>query len=217
MPDSLRWSDKGTQHKQTEKDVRRGFDTTTTDYRQPDTPQPYRVETRVVEGHDVVVWTAAPQLADGSLDIDREPPAVHVDIAWERSLTSAQARELAATRGVQNPATSRNFGLTEAMRLLRSVSYGRIVFTRDVLPAVRPVNHIIDDGEVIIRTRVTAKISFCARSVPGVVVAYEANDIDPIRHVGWSVVVTGVARTVTDPQRLARCERLLYPWVPWTP
>lgn len=103
------------------------------------------------------------------------------------------------------------------MRLLRSVSYGRIVFTRDALPAVRPVNHIIDDGELIIRTRLTAKISFCARSVPGVVVAYEANDIDPIRHVGWSVVVTGVARTVTDPQRRARCERLLYPWVPWTP
>jgi hypothetical protein len=46
------------------------------------------------------------------------------------------------------------------MRLLRSVSYGRIVFTRDALPAVRPVNHIIDDSEVIIPTRLTAKISF---------------------------------------------------------
>ena len=101
----------------------------------------------------------------------------------------------------------------EAMRLLRSVSYGRIVFTRDALPAIHPVNHIIDDGEVIIRSRLTAKISLNVRSVPGVVVAYEADDIDPIRRVGWSVVVTGVARTVTDPQRLARCERLLHPWV----
>jgi Pyridoxamine 5'-phosphate oxidase len=101
----------------------------------------------------------------------------------------------------------------EAMRLLRSVSYGRIVFTRDALPAIRPVNHIIDDGEVIIRTRLTAKVSLNVRSVPGVVVAYEADDLDPIRHVGWSVVVTGMARTVTDPQRLARCERLLHPWV----
>jgi len=50
--------------------------------------------------------------------------------------------------------------LTEAKRLLRSVSYRRIVFTRDTLPAVRPVNHVIDDGEVIIRTRLMAKISF---------------------------------------------------------
>ena len=101
----------------------------------------------------------------------------------------------------------------EAMRLLRSVSYGRIVFTRDALPAIHPVNHIIDAGDVIIRSRLTAKISLNVRSVPGVLVAYEADDIDPIRHVGWSVVVTGVARTVTDPQRLARCERLLHPWV----
>lgn len=59
----------------------------------------------------------------------------------------------------------------EAMRLLGSVSYGRIVFTRDALPAIRPVNHIIDDGEVIIRSRLTAKISLNVRSVPGVVVA----------------------------------------------
>ena len=101
----------------------------------------------------------------------------------------------------------------KAMRLLGSVSYGRIVFTRDALPAIHPVNHIIDDGEVIIRTRLTAKVSFTVRSVVGVVVAYEADEIDPIRHIGWSVVVTGVARTVTDPERLTRCEGLLHPWV----
>ncbi len=102
------------------------------------------------------------------------------------------------TDGLPIPAL--NTRLTEAMRLLRSVSYGRIVFTRDALPAVRPVNHNIDDGEVIIRTRLTAKISFNARSDPHVVVAYEADDIDPIRHVGCSVVVTGVAHTVTGIQ-----------------
>lgn len=26
-------------------------------------------------------------------------------------------------------------------------------------------------------------------------------------------MVTGVARTVADPQRLARCDRLLHPWI----
>jgi len=48
---------------------------------------------------------------------------------------------------------------------------------------------------------------------PDVVVAYEADEIDPIRHSGWSVVVTGRARTVTDPDRVARYEQLLQPWV----
>jgi hypothetical protein len=39
----------------------------------------------------------------------------------------------------------------EAMRLLASV-YGRVVFTQNALPAIRPMNHLVDEGRVIIRT-----------------------------------------------------------------
>ncbi|MET9492953.1 pyridoxamine 5'-phosphate oxidase family protein [Nocardia sp. NPDC006630] len=102
----------------------------------------------------------------------------------------------------------------EALRLLASVSFGRVVFTRDALPAIRPVNHLVDDNEIIIvRTQLTSRLTSVVRADSNVVVAYEADDIDPIRHVGWSVVVTGIARTVTDPIRVARYERLLRPWV----
>ena len=103
----------------------------------------------------------------------------------------------------------------EAMRLLASVGHGRVVFTRDALPAIRPVNHLVDDGRVIVRTRLTAKVSAAVRSNAdaGVVVAYEADDLDPERRLGWSVVVTGLATTVSDPERVARYERLLHPWV----
>jgi len=103
----------------------------------------------------------------------------------------------------------------EAMRLLASVPYGRVVFTRDALPAIRPVNHLVDNGRVILRTRVTAAISSVLRSVPSpaVVVAYEADELDAERQSGWSVVVTGVATTLTDPEQVARYERLLHPWV----
>lgn len=44
----------------------------------------------------------------------------------------------------------------EAMRLLASVDHGRVVFTRAALPAIRPVNHLVVDGRVIVRTRLTA-------------------------------------------------------------
>lgn len=47
----------------------------------------------------------------------------------------------------------------EAMRLLASVDHGRVVFTRAALPAIRPVNHLVVDGRVIVRTRLTAKVS----------------------------------------------------------
>ncbi|MFG2947125.1 pyridoxamine 5'-phosphate oxidase family protein [Streptomyces adustus] len=106
----------------------------------------------------------------------------------------------------------------EALRLLGSVSLGRIVFTRHALPTVRPVNHVLDDGAVVIRTHEAAALTSYARQNhgPGVVVAYEADAIDPDTHLGWSVVVTGYARLVTDPGELARYHTLLRPWVDQT-
>jgi len=43
------------------------------------------------------------------------------------------------------------------------------------------------------------------------VVAYEADDLDPQRRPGWSVLVTRVVATITDPKHVARCEGLLQP------
>ncbi|CKW15885.1 Pyridoxamine 5'-phosphate oxidase [Mycobacterium tuberculosis] len=89
-----------------------------------------------------------------------------------------------------------------------------MVFTRAALPAIRPVNHLVVDGRVIVRTRLTAKVSVAVRSSAdaGVVVAYEADDLDPRRRTGWSVVVTGLATEVSDPEQVARYQRLLHPW-----
>ena len=52
-----------------------------------------------------------------------------------------------------------------------------------------------------------------ARSSDGVVVAYEADSIDPQTRTGWSVVVTGRAYTIADPDQVSRYEQLLHPWV----
>src|SRR5258708_36398974 len=45
------------------------------------------------------------------------------------------------------------------MRLLGSVSLGRIVFTARALPAIRPVCHLVDGDYVIIRTDSSAAIT----------------------------------------------------------
>lgn len=102
----------------------------------------------------------------------------------------------------------------EAMELLASVDYGRVVFTQNALPAIRVVNHIVDQDAVIMRTQLATKLSTVvrARTSPGVL-AYQADDLDRQAQLGWSVVVTGRAHTVTDPGRLARYEQLLRPWV----
>lgn len=96
-----------------------------------------------------------------------------------------------------------------ALALLGGAGFGRVVFTQNALPAIRPVNHLLDGGQIVIRTRLSATVTHAT----GTVVAYEADDLDPVRHLGWSVVVTGTARTVDDPARIARLEQALHPWV----
>jgi nitroimidazol reductase NimA-like FMN-containing flavoprotein (pyridoxamine 5'-phosphate oxidase superfamily) len=99
------------------------------------------------------------------------------------------------------------------MRLLASVAYGRVVFTLNALPAIRPVNHLVDDGAIIIRTRLTTAISAAVRSARELIVAYEADSFDNESRTGWSVVVTGRAYTVTNADQISRYEQLLHPWV----
>jgi hypothetical protein len=46
----------------------------------------------------------------------------------------------------------------------------------------------------------------------GAVVCYEADDLDPVRHTGWSVIATGTARLVGDPAAISRYQQLPEPW-----
>lgn len=101
----------------------------------------------------------------------------------------------------------------ESLRLLASVAMGRVVFTDQVLPVVRPVNHLLDDGGIVIRSDLGSALVRAAARPDGVVVAYEADAIDPHWTAGWSVVVTGTAHLVRDPAKVAGYHRLLQPWV----
>ncbi|MGC0343125.1 pyridoxamine 5'-phosphate oxidase family protein [Streptomyces sp. SLBN-8D4] len=116
------------------------------------------------------------------------------------------------------PRRSTGIDSVEALRLLGSVSFGRIVFTQHALPTIRPVNHVMADGDIVIRTYAGAALTSRTRQARdlGVVVAYEADNIDPDTHLGWSVVVTGYAHLITDPEELARYQTLLRPWVEQT-
>ncbi len=112
------------------------------------------------------------------------------------------------------PAGSKALGPAEAMRLLASVDVGRVVFTLNALPAIRPVNYLVEDDSIIIRTRLATSVSRLAASAPsGLVVAFEADELDARTRSGWSVVATGRAYPVDDPDRIERYERLLRPWV----
>jgi nitroimidazol reductase NimA-like FMN-containing flavoprotein (pyridoxamine 5'-phosphate oxidase superfamily) len=113
--------------------------------------------------------------------------------------------------------------LTEAecWHLLRSAPVGRVVFTHHAMPAIRPVNHLVEGRTIIIRTHLGAAIASRALErepdsqgrLGGSVVCYEADEFDPVRRTGWSVIATGLARLVTDPADLARYATAVEPWV----
>ena len=100
----------------------------------------------------------------------------------------------------------------ESWQLLAGVSLGRIVFTQHAMPAIRPVNHLVDDQVIIIRSHLGAAIVARAAAGDGASVCYEADDIDPVRHTGWSVIATGMARLLRDPAVITRYQELLEPW-----
>jgi uncharacterized protein len=102
----------------------------------------------------------------------------------------------------------------ECMRLMGSVPVGRIVYTRQALPAVELVNFAIADGDIVIRTDAGGKLAAATR---GAVVAFETDSVDVTGHTGWSVTVVGQARAVTDGEEVRRLEQTgLTPWAPGT-
>jgi uncharacterized protein len=100
----------------------------------------------------------------------------------------------------------------ECMRLMGSVPVGRIVYTRQALPAVELVNFELDDGDIVIRTDSGGKLAAATR---GAVVAFEADSLDVDGHAGWSVTVVGQSRAVTDAEEIRHLEQTaLEPWAP---
>ncbi|MEU0431671.1 pyridoxamine 5'-phosphate oxidase family protein [Streptomyces sp. NPDC006290] len=101
----------------------------------------------------------------------------------------------------------------ECIRLLAEVAIGRVVYTRQALPAVLPVNFCLDtDNSVLLRA---SSDSDLVRAIDGVVVAFEADEFDAGTWSGWSVVVTGRATVVTDPAEHDRLSRVApTSWMP---
>lgn len=100
----------------------------------------------------------------------------------------------------------------ECISLAATVPIGRIVFTDRALPAVQPVNFLIDDGSVIIRTTQGSKLAAATRNA---VVAFEIDEFDRWSQAGWSVTLVGRAQSVRDPAESARLARLpLQAWAP---
>jgi nitroimidazol reductase NimA-like FMN-containing flavoprotein (pyridoxamine 5'-phosphate oxidase superfamily) len=98
-----------------------------------------------------------------------------------------------------------------SLELLGTVGIGRLAWAAENGHAVVvPVNFVVEGDSVIFRTSEGSKLDAIRE---GHLLSFEADDVEPALHVGWSVLVTGVAEIITDPDELRRLEEL--PLAPW--
>jgi hypothetical protein len=103
-------------------------------------------------------------------------------------------------------------GRAECLRLLAGAAIGRVVFTQAAMPAAHPVNFLLDGEEIVFRTGAGGVL---LAALNGVVVGFQADDVDPGAATGWSVLAVGQAYEITAPRRLDGLEgRLPTPWAP---
>jgi len=100
----------------------------------------------------------------------------------------------------------------ECLRLLATMTLGRVGVTSGALPAVLPVNFCVNEERVLIRTSVGTKLDAALRDC---VVAFEVDDFNPVDHTGWSVMVTGVAHELGGVETQAIAHAPLARWAPY--
>jgi nitroimidazol reductase NimA-like FMN-containing flavoprotein (pyridoxamine 5'-phosphate oxidase superfamily) len=98
----------------------------------------------------------------------------------------------------------------ECSHRLAAGGIGRVAVSIGGLPAVFPVNFALLEGDVVFRTGPGTKLD---AATAGAVIAFEIDHFDPFSQLGWSVLVVGTARRVTDVEEQAHAEHL--PLTPW--
>ena len=99
----------------------------------------------------------------------------------------------------------------ECLALLATQPIGRLGFVEQGEVTILPVRFMMDEGQVVFRSAVGAKLDAALRWQA---VAFEVDGWDSRDRTGWSVLVHGIANEVMNPERLVTLgERGLDEWV----
>lgn len=78
----------------------------------------------------------------------------------------------------------------QCLAKLRISAVGRVAVTHKALPAIVPVNYVVDGSSIVFRTESDGML---ARACDGTVVAFEIDELSVDGRSGWSVLIVGVA------------------------
>lgn len=97
---------------------------------------------------------------------------------------------------------------TECFELLSTVPIGRLAYVADGAPQIFPIAFGVQGSRIVFRSATGSKLDAAEMQRQ---VAFEADAWDPATRSGWSVVVRGMARHVTDADDLSRLD--FKPWL----
>lgn len=114
---------------------------------------------------------------------------------------------------IDGPAPLEVLDRAACLALLRTVDIGRVAWcSPSGHPVVLPVNFTVDGEDVVFQTAPGGKLDAVRH---GRLLSFQADDVERAFKSGWSVLVTGKAQVVTDPDEVQRLERLaVAPWAP---
>jgi uncharacterized protein len=102
----------------------------------------------------------------------------------------------------------------ECIDLLKRHHFGRVAFAErvELPPVILPLNYLVAADTVVVRTDPDSRLGGALRDA---LVTFEIDGIDQLQRTGWSVVVSGRAQEVVDPDDLRELNQT--PLLPWAP
>jgi hypothetical protein len=122
------------------------------------------------------------------------------------------ADETTADTGYEMPELLRPIESWRCLQLLEAVPYGRLATVDAGRPLLVVVNHIVDDGDIYIRTRPEARLARLTESGRVVHALYEVDSAFPAGQSGWSVIATGLLTREYGVTRSAGLRSRLTAW-----
>jgi nitroimidazol reductase NimA-like FMN-containing flavoprotein (pyridoxamine 5'-phosphate oxidase superfamily) len=89
----------------------------------------------------------------------------------------------------------------QSRALLGTHGVGRVGLFTESGPLIVPVNYAVVDDAIVFRTAAGTVLA-TETAEGGIQVAFEVDHVDEANRQGWAVLVTGQARTVTEPAEL---------------
>ncbi len=98
----------------------------------------------------------------------------------------------------------------QCWELLKAHEVGRLAMTMAGECEIFPMNYVVYDGTVLVRTAEGTKLASLSAAMP---VAFEIDGYDPASNEAWSVVLKGRAEVLQRLEEIYAAEDLpLFPW-----